>query len=74
MLTLYVKVKPGSRADSFLLQEDGSWLACVKAQPVDGKANEALIALISAHFGRRKSQVSIKRGATGRLKCVLVED
>jgi uncharacterized protein len=53
---------------------DGSWLASVKAPPVDGKANAALIALIAARFGVRRRQVSIRSGAGGRLKLVQIEE
>ena len=73
MRTLRVKVKPGSRAEELTQLEDGTWQARVKAQPVDGKANAALIELIARHFGVRKAQVTIKSGASGRLKLVQVE-
>jgi uncharacterized protein (TIGR00251 family) len=72
MRTLQVKVKPGSREDSLVEQPDGTWLARVKAPPVDGRANAALIALVAAHFGVRKAQVAIKSGASGRMKLVQV--
>ncbi len=74
MRTLRVKVKPGSRDESLTEQADGTWLARVKAPPVDGKANAALISLIAAHFGLRKAQVGIKSGASGRLKLVQLEE
>ena len=74
MRTLKVKVKPGSRREELTEQPDGSWLAHVKAPPVDGKANAALIALVAAHFGLRKAQVSIRSGASGRLKLVQLEE
>ena len=70
---LQVKVKPNARLDSLEQAEDGTWLASIKAQPVDGKANEALIALVVAHFKLRKNQVSIKSGGAGRLKRLLIE-
>ena len=73
MRTLKVKVKPGSREERLDEQDDGTWLARVKAPPVDGKANAALVALVAAHFGLRKAQVSIKSGASGRMKVVQVE-
>jgi uncharacterized protein len=73
MRTLRLKVKPGSREDELSQLDDGSWLARVKAPPVDGKANAAVIALIARHFGVRKAQVRIKSGASARLKLVLVE-
>jgi uncharacterized protein (TIGR00251 family) len=74
MRTLRLKVKPGSRDEELSELEDGSWLARVKAQPVDGKANAALIALVAKHFGLRKVQVHIKSGASGRMKLVQLED
>lgn len=73
MKTLEVKVKPNARASLLEQQPDGSWLAKIKAQPIDGKANEELIRLIAGHFGVRKAQVSIKSGASGRMKRVQVE-
>jgi uncharacterized protein (TIGR00251 family) len=73
MRTLRLKVKPGSREEGLTALEDGSWLARVKAPPVDGKANDAVIALIAKHFGLRKAQVSIKSGASGRMKLVQLE-
>ena len=73
MRTLKLKVKPGSREESLTEQDDGTWLARVKAPPVDGKANAAVIALVAAHFGVRKAQVTIKSGASARLKLVQLE-
>jgi uncharacterized protein (TIGR00251 family) len=54
--------------------DDGTWEARVKAPPVDGKANSALIMLVAAHFGLRKAQVIIKSGASARLKLVQIPD
>ena len=45
MKILKVKVKPGARTEALTQLADGSWQASVKAPPVDGKANAALIAL-----------------------------
>ena len=74
MKILRIKVKPGARQESLTEQADGSWLASVKARPVDGKANGALIALVARRFGLRKAQVSIRSGAAGRMKLVQLED
>ena len=74
MRRIRVKVKPNARESALEAQDDGTWLARVKAAPVDGKANEALIALIAAHFDVAKSRVSIRSGTSGRLKTVDIED
>ncbi len=73
MISLRVKVKPNARTSALIEQDDGTWLAQIKAPPVDGKANEELIALVARHFDVRKAQVSIKRGAGARLKVVCID-
>jgi len=70
---LQIKVKPNSRAGLLEQKEDGTWIAQIKSPPVDGKANEELIALVAKHFGCRKSEVSIKSGGSSRLKLVQIE-
>jgi len=68
-----VKVKPNAKVSLLAQVEDGTWLAQLKAPPVDGKANEELLALVARHFGCRKSAVSLKSGASGRIKRVRIE-
>jgi len=72
-ILIQVKVKPNARVSTFVQAEGGTWLAQVKAAPVDGKANKELIALVADHFHCRKSAVSIKSGASGRMKLVRIE-
>jgi len=69
-----IKVKPQSRVSSLVQSEDGQWLANIKSLPVDGKANEELMALLAKQFGCAKSKVSIKSGASSRTKLVRVDD
>ena len=71
---LQIRVKPQSRAEALVEQSDGTWLAQVKAMPVDGQANAALIALVASHFGVRRAQVRIKSGSASRLKRVEIDD
>jgi uncharacterized protein (TIGR00251 family) len=70
---LQVKVKPNARTSSLTQADDGTWQAQLKSPPVDGKANEELIALVAGHFGCPKSAVTIRSGASGRMKLVQVE-
>jgi uncharacterized protein (TIGR00251 family) len=69
-----VKVKPNSRASLLEQREDGTWVAQIKSPPVDGKANEELLALVAKHFKRPKSDVSIKSGSSTRIKLVQIRD
>ncbi len=70
---IQVKVKPGARASTLEQTPDGTWLAQLKSPPVDGKANKELIALVAQRFECRKSAVTIKSGASGRMKLVHIE-
>ena len=67
-----VKVKPNARVSLLEEQPEGTWLARIKAPPVDGKANAELIELVAKRFGCARSAVSIKSGAGGRMKLVKI--
>lgn len=72
-ITLRVKVKPNSRASSLEQETDGSWVARLKSPPVDGKANDELVALVAGHFHCRKSAVLIKAGVSARVKVLKID-
>jgi uncharacterized protein YggU (UPF0235/DUF167 family) len=66
-------VKPNAKVSSLEQEADGSWLARLKAPPVDGKANAELVSLVAERFGCRRSAVIIKSGAGARMKVVEVD-
>ncbi|MGE5336456.1 MAG: DUF167 domain-containing protein [Gemmatimonadota bacterium] len=74
MRTIQIKVKPNARASALEARDDGTWHAQLKSPPVEGRANEELIALVAAHFKVRRAQVSIRTGAVGRIKLVKIDD
>ena len=64
-----VKVKTGAKIDSILYNEDsGEYLVSVKARPVEGEANRAIIELLSQKLGVPKSQIELHSGAKSRVK------
>ena len=72
--TLEVRVRP--RASVRRLEgpdAQGVWHAWLTSAPVDGRANEELVALLAERFGCRKSAVTIRSGAASRLKLVRIE-
>ena len=71
-MVIQVRVKPNSLHSTLEQREDGTWIAHVRAAPVEGRANEELIALIANRFGCRKAAVSIKSGGSGRMKLVRI--
>ena len=74
MRTIQVRVKPNARASELSEQADGTWIARIKAPPVDGKANAELVDLLAEHFSVSKGAITIKSGAGARLKLVVIGD
>ncbi len=72
-LTLHVKVRPRSKASSLTQAPDGSWVARLRSPPVDGKANDELIALVAERFRCRKADVHIAAGASARVKRLTID-
>ena len=54
-------------------ERDGAVLIRIAAPPVDGKANQALIAFVAKTLGLPKGAVTIIRGETSRNKVIRVE-
>ena len=72
-LSLRIRVKPKSRSASLERAADGTWVARLKSAPVDGRANEELIALVAQRFRCPRAGVTIAAGASGRMKLLKVE-
>ncbi|HEX8986003.1 MAG TPA: DUF167 domain-containing protein [Bryobacteraceae bacterium] len=69
-MLLRIKVKPGSKKPRIEEDAAGAFTIHLKSPPVDGKANEELIAVLAAHFRVPKSRVRIKNGLVARSKLV----
>jgi len=68
---LAVRATPNASADAVLLPEDGGALRVrVTAPPEDGRANEAILALLARALGQPRSSLELLRGATGRDKLI----
>lgn len=71
-MRITVQVVPRSSKNS-LAWEQGVLKARLTAPPVDGAANEALIALLAERLGLPKRDMRIVHGATSRRKTVEIE-
>ena len=68
---LALKVTPRARTEGIEgLNAAGELVVKVRTAPEDGKANEAVIALIAKAFAIPKSKLEITRGSTGRHKII----
>ena len=75
--TIAVKLTPGARRNEVIGWEDDLFghktlKVCVTAIPERGKANTALIELLSDYWNVPKSSIEIARGHTSRLKLVKI--
>ena len=69
---IVVYCQPGAKQTQCVGLHDGKPKIQLKAPPVDGAANKALIAFLSEVMGVPKSAISIELGASGRTKRVEV--
>jgi uncharacterized protein YggU (UPF0235/DUF167 family) len=68
---LAVRVTPGARVETLEIV-DNRLVVKVRAQPEDGKANAAVLALLADALGIATSRLQMLRGATSREKLVLI--
>ncbi|MCB1782460.1 MAG: DUF167 domain-containing protein [Alphaproteobacteria bacterium] len=78
MTTVTVKLTPGAKKNEILgwdmdLSGERILKVQVTAVPEKGKANKALIALLSKEWRIAKSAISIVRGETSRVKVLEVD-
>ncbi len=67
-----VRVTPRARQES-LTVEQGQLRARLRAAPVEGAANDALIALLSERAGLPRRAIILLRGATSRQKQIAID-
>ncbi len=73
MAVIKVRVKPGSRRESVEFMEDGRFKVSIREPAREGKANRALIKLLSKKLGVPPSSITIKSGKTSRDKLVEIQ-
>lgn len=78
MARLPVRLTPGAasdRIDGWDVDAEGRPVlkVRVRARPIEGEANEALLLLLAKALGLSRSSVSLARGGQSRLKMIEVE-
>lgn len=72
-LRIAVQVQPNAAASEVIGEMDGALKLRLKAPPIDGKANEALVKLVAGLLGVMKRDVEVTHGLSGRQKLVAVK-
>ena len=70
--TLFVKVTPQAKENSLVETGPGQYRVKVTTPPSDGKANQAVIKLLSKTLHLAKSRFTIVRGESNRNKVIEV--
>lgn len=73
MTTFTIRVKPGASRARVGGTHDGALIVAVHAQPVDGKANEAVVRALADAFKVSRASVSVIRGHAARAKTIEID-
>lgn len=73
-MRIYVKVKPNSKQERVEKLSSDEFVVCVKTPAQEGKANLALIKLLSEYFDIPKSMIILVKGQKGRNKIIDVNE
>ena len=72
-IILNLKISPNASKNSFIFEETGLKVK-ITAQPIDGKANKALIEFLSKQFKVPKTYFEILKGETSKDKTILIKN
>ncbi|TME76467.1 MAG: DUF167 domain-containing protein [Chloroflexi bacterium] len=71
-ITFTIRVTPRASANAVAGERDGALLVRVSAPPVEGKANDAVVAVLAKALGLPNGAVRVERGGAARMKLVSV--
>ena len=70
---LAIHLQPQAKRDEIAGTHAGALKIRLKAPPVDGKANQALLAFLAQRLSLPKGKIKILKGLTSRQKQVLIQ-
>jgi uncharacterized protein (TIGR00251 family) len=71
--TLVVRVTPRAAKDEVAGWQDGELRVRLRAPPVDGRANDALVRFLASRLDVPRSSIELVSGGTARVKRLRVE-
>ena len=72
-MKLRIIVKPNARKNEVTRSTDGTLVIRVAVPPIEGKANEKVIEVLSEYLNKPKRSISIVSGFKGKNKIIEVE-
>ncbi len=71
-MKIIIKIHPNSSQEKIIQKQDNSFDIYTQAPPIDNKANEALIKILSKYFDVAPSMIEIKKGHKSKIKIIEV--
>ena len=72
-MKICVNVKPQAKQEKLEKTGAHSYSVWVKAKPLEGKANQAVVKVLSQHFGVAKSKIVLIKGQKAKDKVFMVD-
>lgn len=69
-MKIFVRVKPNAKINEITSVDGSHYAVRLKAVPMQGRANEALIALLAEHLDIARSRIRMISGFSSRLKII----
>lgn len=73
-MKITVAVKPNSKKELVEKNSDGSFTVRVNAPPVEGRANDRVVELLTEHFDCAKSKIQLVGGQKSKKKIFSIPD
>lgn len=71
-MKISVKVKPNSKQSLVEKTGEGQYTVRVKEKALEGRANDAVIAILGEHFGVPRNRITVTVGAKSRNKIISI--
>lgn len=73
-MRISIRVKPGNKKPGIEPAADGVWIVRVREQPVDGKANKAVLQLLAKALDIAPSKLQLVSGESAKTKRIEFPD
>ncbi|MEO0092225.1 MAG: DUF167 domain-containing protein [candidate division WOR-3 bacterium] len=73
-MRIFIKVKCNAKENRIISVNDNKLIVYVTEPPIEGKANRALIKLLSEHFKIPQSNIILEKGLKSKHKIVLIKN
>lgn len=67
-MIIYVEAHPRSKKEELIVKDENHFKVYIKEPPIEGKANKAIVEVLSRNLKVPKSSILLKKGKKGKIK------